>query len=146
MGSGVEGITQSGVSTPKALPKIPVLKIHSLPTIHCYYYLDISSNIPALSGLYVLRSRFLKALTLSIFPYHVLSTHWWICSMHTLLGDGWIAITLLLDGHDTRATYGENKVDMFSYKLRKPGLRTQVCMYPSLHHVETTMMGLCYWL
>src|ERR1700742_5101210 len=92
MGSGVEGITQSGVSTPKALPKIPVLKIHSLPTIHCYYYLDISSNIPALSGLYVLRSRFLKALTLSIFPYHVLSTHWWICSMHTLLGDGWIAI------------------------------------------------------
>ena len=91
MGSGVEGITQSGVSTPKALPKIPVLKIHSLPTIHCYYYLDISSNIPALSGLYVLRSRFLKALTLSIFPYHVLSTHWWICSMHTLLGDGWIA-------------------------------------------------------
>src|ERR1700760_3050622 len=92
MGSGVEGITQSGVSTPKALPKIPVLIIHSLPTIHCYYYLDISSNIPALSGLYVLRSRFLKALTLSIFPYHVLSTHWWICSMHTLLGDGWIAI------------------------------------------------------
>src|ERR1700743_1253472 len=91
MGSGVEGITQCGVSTPKALPKIPVLKIHSLPTIHCYYYLDISSNIPALSGLYVLRSRFLKALTLSIFPYHVLSTHWWICSMHTLLGDGWIA-------------------------------------------------------
>src|ERR1700753_2253749 len=93
MGSGVEGITQSGVSTPKALPKIPVLKIHSLPTIHCYYYLDISSNIPALSGLYVLRSRFLKALTLSIFPYHVLSTHWWICSMHTLLGDGWITIS-----------------------------------------------------
>jgi hypothetical protein len=95
MGSGVEGITQSGVSTPKALPKIPVLKIHSLPTIHCYYYLDISSNIPALSGLYVLRSRFLKALTLSIFPYHVLSTHWWICSMHTLLGDGWIAKVFL---------------------------------------------------
>src|ERR1700744_1985482 len=94
MGSGVEGIGQSGVSTPKALPKIPVLKIHSLPTIHCYYYLDISSNIPALSGLYVLRSRFLKALTLSIFPYHVLSTHWWICSMHTLLGDGWIATIL----------------------------------------------------
>src|SRR6201996_821069 len=94
MGSGVEGLTQSGVSTPKALPKIPVLKIHSLPTIHCYYYLDISSNIPALSGLYVLRSRFLKALTLSIFPYHVLSTHWWICSMHTLLGDGWIALAL----------------------------------------------------
>jgi hypothetical protein len=37
-------------------------------------------------------------------------------------------ITLLLDGHDTRATYGENKVDMFSYKLRKSGLRTQVCI------------------
>ncbi|KAI9234492.1 MAG: hypothetical protein BYD32DRAFT_439150 [Podila humilis] len=30
------------------------------------------------------------------------------------------------DGHDTRATYGENKVDMFSYKLRKSGLRTQI--------------------
>jgi hypothetical protein len=37
-------------------------------------------------------------------------------------------ITLLLDGHDTRATYGENKVDMYSYKLRKSGLRTQVCI------------------
>ena len=37
-------------------------------------------------------------------------------------------ITLLLDGHDTRATYGENKIDMFSYKLRKSGLRTQVCI------------------
>ncbi|KFH61796.1 hypothetical protein MVEG_12379 [Podila verticillata NRRL 6337] len=40
----------------------------------------------------MLRSRFLKALTLSIFPNHVLSTHWWICSMHALLGDGWIAM------------------------------------------------------
>jgi hypothetical protein len=37
-------------------------------------------------------------------------------------------ITLLLDGHDTRATYGENKIDMFSYKLHKSGLRTQVCI------------------
>lgn len=37
-------------------------------------------------------------------------------------------ITLLLDGHDTRASYGENKIDMFSYKLRKSGLRTQVCI------------------
>ena len=37
-------------------------------------------------------------------------------------------VTLLLDGHDTRATYGENKIDMFSYKLRKSGLRTQVCI------------------
>jgi hypothetical protein len=37
-------------------------------------------------------------------------------------------ITLLLDGHDTRATYGDNKVDMYSYKLRKSGLRTQVCI------------------
>jgi len=37
-------------------------------------------------------------------------------------------ITILLDGHDTRATYGENKIDMYSYKLRKSGLRTQVCI------------------
>jgi hypothetical protein len=37
-------------------------------------------------------------------------------------------ITLLLDGHDTRATYGDNKIDMYSYKLRKSGLRTQVCI------------------
>jgi len=37
-------------------------------------------------------------------------------------------ITLLLDGHDTRTTYGDNKVDMYSYKLRKSGLRTQVCI------------------
>jgi DDE superfamily endonuclease len=33
-----------------------------------------------------------------------------------------------LDGHDTCTTYGENKIDMFSYKLHKSGLRTQVCI------------------
>lgn len=37
-------------------------------------------------------------------------------------------ITLLLDGHDTRATYGQDKISMYSYKLRKSGLRTQVCI------------------
>ncbi|KAG0074861.1 hypothetical protein BGZ90_010407, partial [Linnemannia elongata] len=34
-------------------------------------------------------------------------------------------ITLLLDGHDTRATYRETKAEMYSYKLKKSGLRTQ---------------------
>ena len=42
----------------------------------------------------MLRSRFLKALTLSLFHNHVLSTHWLKCSMHALLGDGWIAIVV----------------------------------------------------
>ncbi|OAQ25585.1 hypothetical protein K457DRAFT_1897638 [Linnemannia elongata AG-77] len=37
-------------------------------------------------------------------------------------------ITLLLDGHDTRATYRETKAKMYSYKLKKSGLRTQVCI------------------
>ncbi|KAF9103377.1 hypothetical protein BGX27_010610 [Mortierella sp. AM989] len=38
-------------------------------------------------------------------------------------------VTLHVDGHDTRATYdGESKVEMYSYKLKKPGLRTQVAM------------------
>ncbi|KAI1286597.1 hypothetical protein EDD11_010609, partial [Mortierella claussenii] len=37
-------------------------------------------------------------------------------------------VTLHLDGHDTRATYGESSADMYSYKLKKSGLRTQVCM------------------
>ncbi|KAF9271222.1 hypothetical protein BGZ68_004007, partial [Mortierella alpina] len=32
----------------------------------------------------------------------------------------------MVDGHDTRATYGEGKVQMYSYKLKKAGLRTQV--------------------
>lgn len=36
-------------------------------------------------------------------------------------------VTLLLDGHDSRiAYYNESKKDTFSYKLKKPGLRTQV--------------------
>jgi hypothetical protein len=37
-------------------------------------------------------------------------------------------ITLMLDGHDSRATYGESKEKMYSYKLKKSGLRTQVCI------------------
>lgn len=37
-------------------------------------------------------------------------------------------VTLHLDGHDTRATYGESSAEMYSYKLKKSGLRTQVCM------------------
>ena len=37
-------------------------------------------------------------------------------------------VTLHLDGHDTRATYGESSAEMYSYKLKKSGLRTQVAM------------------
>lgn len=38
-------------------------------------------------------------------------------------------VTILLDGHDTRATYTmENKAEAYSYKLKKPGLRTQVAI------------------
>jgi hypothetical protein len=37
-------------------------------------------------------------------------------------------ITLMLDGHDSRATYGEHKEKMYSYKLKKAGLRTQVAI------------------
>ncbi len=38
-------------------------------------------------------------------------------------------VTLHLDGHDTRATYkGESSADMYSYKLKKSGLQTQVVM------------------
>ncbi|KAF9536572.1 hypothetical protein EC957_010425, partial [Mortierella hygrophila] len=38
-------------------------------------------------------------------------------------------VTLQLDGHDTRATYGaEDKSEGYSYKLKKSGLRTQVCI------------------
>ena len=37
-------------------------------------------------------------------------------------------VTLLLDGHDSRATYGEDKAAMYSYKLKKSGLRTQVAI------------------
>jgi hypothetical protein len=38
-------------------------------------------------------------------------------------------VTLHLDGHDTRATYqGETSAEMYSYKLKKSGLRTQVVM------------------
>ncbi|KAI1288279.1 hypothetical protein EDD11_010017, partial [Mortierella claussenii] len=41
-------------------------------------------------------------------------------------------VTLHLDGHDTRATYqGESSAEMYSYKLKKAGLRTQVCMDPN---------------
>lgn len=37
-------------------------------------------------------------------------------------------ITLLLDGHDTRATYARaDKPSMYSYKLKGSGYRTQVC-------------------
>jgi hypothetical protein len=40
------------------------------------------------------------------------------------------SVTLHLDGHDTRVTYvdGESKTAMYSFKLKKPGLRTQVAM------------------
>ena len=38
-------------------------------------------------------------------------------------------VTLHLDGHDTRATYdGQDSAEMYSYKLKKSGLRTQVCI------------------
>ncbi|KAI1287725.1 hypothetical protein EDD11_010306 [Mortierella claussenii] len=37
-------------------------------------------------------------------------------------------ITLMLDGHDSRATYGEGKEKMYLYKLKKSGLRTQVAI------------------
>jgi DDE superfamily endonuclease len=38
-------------------------------------------------------------------------------------------VTLHLDGHDTRATYkGESSAEMYSYKLKRSGLRTQVVM------------------
>jgi hypothetical protein len=37
-------------------------------------------------------------------------------------------VTLMLDGHDSRATYGEDKAAMYSYKLKKSGLRTQVAI------------------
>lgn len=37
-------------------------------------------------------------------------------------------VTLMLDGHDSRATYGEGKDKMYSYKLKKSGLRTQVAI------------------
>ena len=38
-------------------------------------------------------------------------------------------VTLLLDGHDTRATYNiEDKADAYSYKLKKSGVRTQVAI------------------
>ncbi|KAF9897981.1 hypothetical protein EC991_001228, partial [Linnemannia zychae] len=38
-------------------------------------------------------------------------------------------VTLHLDGHDTRATYqGATSAEMYSYKLKKSGLRTQVVM------------------
>ena len=35
-------------------------------------------------------------------------------------------VTMMLDGHDSRATYGEDKAAMYSYKLQQSGLRTQV--------------------
>ena len=31
-------------------------------------------------------------------------------------------VTMMLDGHDSRATYGEDKAVMYSYKLKKSGL------------------------
>lgn len=37
-------------------------------------------------------------------------------------------VTMMLDGHDSRATYGEDKAAMYSYKLKKSGLRTQVAI------------------
>lgn len=38
-------------------------------------------------------------------------------------------VTLHLDGHDTRLTCEEkSSADMYSYKLKKAGVRTQVCM------------------
>ncbi|KAI8328845.1 hypothetical protein BC941DRAFT_488235, partial [Chlamydoabsidia padenii] len=38
-------------------------------------------------------------------------------------------VTLMLDGHDTRASYrGESSATMYSYKFKKSGFRTQVCM------------------
>lgn len=38
-------------------------------------------------------------------------------------------VTLHLDGHDTRATYkGESSAEMYSWKLKRSGLRTQVVM------------------
>jgi hypothetical protein len=44
---------------------------------------------------------------------------------------GFKHVTLMLDGHDTRASYINSSVgskDFFSYKLKKSGFRTQVCM------------------
>ncbi|OAQ25505.1 hypothetical protein K457DRAFT_23124 [Linnemannia elongata AG-77] len=37
-------------------------------------------------------------------------------------------VTIMLDGHDSRASYGEDKAAMYSFKLKKSGLRTQVAI------------------
>ena len=38
-------------------------------------------------------------------------------------------VTLMIDGHDTRVSViGEKSKDMYSYKLKKSGLHTQVCI------------------
>ena len=37
-------------------------------------------------------------------------------------------VIMMLDGHDSWATYGEDKAVMYSYKLKKSGLRTQVAI------------------
>ena len=37
-------------------------------------------------------------------------------------------VTLILDGHDTRASYPmADKSSLYSYKLKKSGFRTQIC-------------------
>ncbi|KAF9972728.1 hypothetical protein BGZ73_004064 [Actinomortierella ambigua] len=43
--------------------------------------------------------------------------------------EGFKHVTLMLDGHDTRASYTtEDKALAYSYKLKKKGVRTQVCI------------------
>ena len=38
-------------------------------------------------------------------------------------------VTLLLDGHDTRVSHiGAKSEEMYSYKLKKAGFHTQVCI------------------
>ncbi|KAG0036026.1 hypothetical protein BGZ83_003913 [Gryganskiella cystojenkinii] len=52
-----------------------------------------------------------------------------LLSAQTLNPELFTHVTLHLDGHDTRATYeGKASAEMYSYKLKKSGLRTQVCM------------------
>lgn len=52
-----------------------------------------------------------------------------ICARHNN-PEGFKHVTLMLDGHDSRATYinGGDRSMFYSYKLKKSGFRTQVCI------------------
>lgn len=104
-----------GVSMDAMSPHIPKSSFHSLHSqfykVHFKSHLkQVNQMLASMFSTFAIRLLSAKAINPPLFKH----------------------VTLHLDGHDTRLTSEEkSSAEMYSYKLKKSGVRTQVCMDPN---------------